>query len=97
MQDTDAILIQLLNISIQMLNLDFPDRATDIFKEKLDIVRCMTIQAIYLLKQIHETDRKERNKLQVSRLIRRYYQRFLYSELSSNVQLNKTISEKACL
>ena len=61
MDTTDVIIIQLLNISLQLHELHFPEKVKKVLLNKLDIIRCMAIQALNLLKRIDETDRKEIN------------------------------------
>ena len=94
MDTTDVIIIQLLNISLQLLELDFPEKVKKVFLNKLDIIRCMAIQALNLLKRIDETDRKERNKLMVSKMIKKYYQRFSLLNYHKTYNLTKLYQRK---
>lgn len=55
--DIQTIIIQLLNISIQFEKLDIPHNIRLIIRSKLDIMRCMAIESLNLLRLINEGEK----------------------------------------
>lgn len=84
-----VILNQLLNISIQINYMKIPDNIKTIFLKKIDILRNMHNDATLLIKMIDESDRRDKNKLKISKSIREYYDKYQIMNYHQTYNLTK--------